>query len=338
MTELGFYPEAQRWCNTRISFNRFAAVLTLVTAATIAHAEPLPAGASTVAPDSLLVKGAELTLTVADYRQAVLGVPPEARSQIGRDATTLREFLMQLYGEQRIVQEAQRLGLLDNPEVQAALATARRQVLVNTVIDQFKANLQLPDFTELAREYYLTHRQEFTQPEQIRVGHILLRAQCPCEDENGQKRQQAESVLAELRQGTDFGALALKYSEDEVTAKQGGQMNPWLKRGILAPPFEDAAFALPEPGAISDVVKTTYGYHIIKLLARQPEMVLPFEQVQNRIVEKLAGQYRLIAQKEYEAGFLPATDQIEQSTIDALLQAKSANAGSDNNASPKATP
>ena len=79
-------------------------------------------------------------------------------------------------------------------------------------------------------------------------------------------------------------------------------MLPWLKRGILVPPFEEAAFALSEPGAISEVVKTIYGYHIIKLLAHQPETVPPFEQVQGRIVEKLAGQYRLNTQKEYDPG------------------------------------
>ena len=132
-----------------MSFGRLAAVLMWAAAATVARAEPPPAG--TVASRFPPVKGAELTLTVADYHQALLGAPPEARSSIERDATTLREFLMQLYGEQRIAREAQRLGLLDQPEVQAALATARRQVLVNAVIDQFKAHLQLPDFTNWPR-------------------------------------------------------------------------------------------------------------------------------------------------------------------------------------------
>lgn len=295
------------------------AVLVWTATTVVARANDAPL-AEAVAPDRVLVKGPELTLTVADYLQALLGVPPEARSQIERDSTNLREFLRQLYGEQRIAQEAQQLGLLNKPEVQAVLAAARRQVLVNVVIDQFKAGLKLPDFTELAREYYLTHRQEFTQPEQIRVAHILLRAQCPCEDEDGKKRKQAVTLLAELRQGADFATLAAEYSDDRVTAKQGGQMSPWLKRGVLVPPFEEAAFALSEPGALSEVVKTIYGYHLIKLLARQPERVLPFEQVQSRIVEKLAGQYRLYMQKEYESQFLPTMDQFNQTTFDILLK------------------
>ena len=145
-------------------------------------------------------------------------------------------------------------------------------------------------------------------------------------------------MLAELRQGADFGALALKYSEDEATAKQGGQMLPWLERGILVPPFEEAAFALSEPGAISEVVKTIYGYHIIKLLAHQPETVPPFEQVQGRIVEKLAGQYRLNTQKEYESRFLPTMDQLDQTTIEALLKAAPASAPPEARTAVKATP
>ena len=284
------------------------------------------------------MRGAELTLTVADYRQGLLAVLPEARPQIERDATTLREFLMQLYGEQCIAQEAQRLGLLDQPEVQAGLATARRQVLVNAVIDQFKAHLQLPDFTELARDIYLTHHEEFTQPEQIRVAHTYNGAQCPCEDENGQKRQQAEAVLAELRQGADFGALALKYSEDEATAKQGAKCCPGSnaasgRHRSRKPP-------LPFPSRVPSArwSKRFTGITSLSCWRTSRRRCCPFEQVQGRIVEKLAGQYRLNTQKEYESRFLPAMDQLDQTTIEALLKAAPASAPPEASAAVKATP
>lgn len=297
---------------------RWIAAIVLAGFSITLQAEPTSAGP--VAPDTPLVKDSTLTLTEADYRQALLGVPARQRPGIERDANTLREFLLELYVERRLAQEAQRLGLLDQPDIQAKLEMARRKVLVNAVVDQFKAGLKPPDFTDLAHEYYLTHRKDYIQPERIRAAHILLSMKCACEDPKGEKRKQAETILAELRGGANFAELAQKYSEDAATAQRGGAMEPLITRGMLVKPFEDAAFALPEPGALSGVVETQYGYHIIRLLERQPETILPFESVKGRIIEKLAGEFQAINYKEFTAQFFPNMDHFNQPAIDALLK------------------
>jgi len=86
-------------------------------------------------------------------------------------------------------------------------------------------------------------------------------------------RAQAEEILKEARSGADFAALAKKYSQDESNAQQGGDLD-YFSRGRMVPAFEDAAFAL-KPGEISDLVKTEFGYHIIKLVDRKPAVVRP---------------------------------------------------------------
>ena len=84
-------------------------------------------------------------------------------------------------------------------------------------------------------------------------------------------RAQAEQVLKEARSGADFAALAKKYSQDESNAQQGGDLD-YFGRGRMVPEFENAAFAL-KPGEISDLVKTEFGYHVIKLVDRKPAIV-----------------------------------------------------------------
>ena len=108
----------------------------------------------------------------------------------------------------------------------------------------------------------------YTTPEQIRASHILLTTEGK---EDAAVRAQAEQVLKEVKAGGDFAALAKKYSQDESNASQGGDLD-YFGRGRMVPAFETAAFAL-KPGETTDLVKTEFGYHIIKLTDRKPAVV-----------------------------------------------------------------
>jgi peptidyl-prolyl cis-trans isomerase D len=109
---------------------------------------------------------------------------------------------------------------------------------------------------------------KYTTPEQIRASHILLTTEGK---DDAAVRAQAEQVLKEAKSGADFAALAKKYSQDETNAQQGGDLD-YFSRGRMVGAFETAAFALA-PGEISDLVKTEFGYHIIKLTDRKPAIV-----------------------------------------------------------------
>ena len=111
---------------------------------------------------------------------------------------------------------------------------------------------------------------KYTTPEQIRASHILLTTEGK---DDAAVRAQAEQVLKEAKSGADFAALAKKYSQDESNAQQGGDLD-YFGRGRMVAAFETAAFAL-KPGEISDLVKTEFGYHIIKLTDRKPAIVRP---------------------------------------------------------------
>jgi peptidyl-prolyl cis-trans isomerase C len=124
------------------------------------------------------------------------------------------------------------------------------------------------------KEYFDTHPADFEQPETAQVQHILLLTINPTtraplsDDQIKAKRTQIDDILKKARAGADFSKLATQYSEDPGSKEKGGDL-PSFSHGDMVPEFEAAAFAL-KTNAISDVVTTAYGYHVIKLLNKTP--------------------------------------------------------------------
>jgi peptidyl-prolyl cis-trans isomerase D len=133
-------------------------------------------------------------------------------------------------------------------------------------------------------EYYELHKDDrFTQPEQVRAGHILVKL-APDADEPAKAaaHKKANDLLAKVKAGSDFAALAVKHSDDPGSAPGGGDLG-LFPRGRMAPEFERAAFAL-EPGAVSDVVESPFGLHIIKVEEHQAGGVQALDGVRDQIV------------------------------------------------------
>lgn len=133
---------------------------------------------------------------------------------------------------------------------------------------------------EEAREYYEQRQQQYTKQEERRVSHILIEF----DTENAQDK--AEQALAELQEGADFAEVAKTYSDDTFSAEQGGDLN-WIEAGVMDEDFDDAAFSLEEVGDVSDVVESSFGYHIIKLTDRRDGTVTPFSDVEDEIRQQL---------------------------------------------------
>jgi peptidyl-prolyl cis-trans isomerase D len=116
--------------------------------------------------------------------------------------------------------------------------------------------------------FYNAHLGTYTTPEQVRASHILLKTDGK---NDADVKAKAESVLKEVKAGGDFAALAKKYSEDDSNAQQGGDLD-YFSRGRMVPEFDAAAFNL-KSGEVSGLVKTQFGYHIIKVTDRKPAIV-----------------------------------------------------------------
>ncbi|MGD0468481.1 MAG: peptidyl-prolyl cis-trans isomerase [Terriglobales bacterium] len=144
------------------------------------------------------------------------------------------------------------------------------------------------------QSYYDQHRDEYRVPEQVKVSHILIKIPLPApgakEDEKAvaDARAKAEGVLKELKAGGDFAKLAEKYSDDPGSAKSGGELG-WIGRGRTVPEFEKAAFSLGK-GQTSDLVKSSYGFHIIRVEDKQEAHLKSLAEVKGEIEDKVKQQ------------------------------------------------
>jgi peptidyl-prolyl cis-trans isomerase D len=135
--------------------------------------------------------------------------------------------------------------------------------------------------------------------ETVEASHILFKITDPSKE--AEVKAKAEAVLKRVKAGADFAALAREYSEDTGTASQGGYLGPF-QRGQMVKAFEDVAFSL-KPGEISDLVRTEYGYHIIKVLSHErPTLESSRASLKSSVALKKAGD--LAKQKAQEAARL----------------------------------
>jgi peptidyl-prolyl cis-trans isomerase D len=140
-------------------------------------------------------------------------------------------------------------------------------------------------------EYYERNQLQFEKPAEVRVRHILLRPDYKGPDKakaDSAARSKAEEVLGKIKGGEKFEALALRFSQDRGSASAGGDLG-WFARGVMLKSFEDAAFSL-DPGEVSGVVKTEFGYHIIKMRERREAGRVPLKEVSDSIKARLKGE------------------------------------------------
>jgi peptidyl-prolyl cis-trans isomerase D len=132
--------------------------------------------------------------------------------------------------------------------------------------------------------YYQDHREEFRQEEEACASHILVKRKAAEAAEGhpeAEAQKLAQGFLDQVKAGGDFAAIAKKSSEDQGSAQNGGDLGCFAP-GRMVPEFDDAVFAL-QPGQVSDLVKTSFGYHVIRLASKREASVLPLAQVKERI-------------------------------------------------------
>jgi peptidyl-prolyl cis-trans isomerase D len=174
------------------------------------------------------------------------------------------------------------------------------------LVETGKAEAEVQVTQDDLRAYYDQHRDEYRTPDQVKVSHILIKTPLPGPDgkvdEKGvaEAQHRAEDLLKQLKGGAKLEDLAKKYSEDPGSAKQGGSLG-WIGKGQTVPEFEKTAFSLPK-GQISDLVKSSYGFHIIRVEDKQDAHVKTLDDVKAEIEPVIKHQKaQQVAQKQAEA-------------------------------------
>ena len=258
-----------------------------------------------------------ITLSVIEERAEILrqkyvGAPISISEQ-----DLLKEALNMVIEESLQIQEGKKLGfVIDEDAVDAAMEEIikkndladgqlpelmtregrtlksyknhlRDQIMVSK-ITRFEIGNRVKVSEKSIIKYYKENQKEFWQEGKVKARHILFIAERGSSEKiRREKLQQAKKILLKLRKCNDFAKLAMKYSED-ISASNGGDVG-FVGRGKMVPEFEEAVFNL-KPGQVSDIVKTEYGYHIIKVEEVLPGKTLTLKDVKNRIHQILTMQ------------------------------------------------
>jgi len=224
-------------------------------------------------------------------------------------------------------------GLHPTTEELKAFYDSHQKNYANSVPEKRKVKYVMIDLSKIQngvqvthdelQSYYNQHRDQYRMAEQAKVSHILIKTPLPGPDgkvdEKGvaEAQRRAEDLLKQLKAGAKFEDLARKYSEDTGSAKEGGSLG-WIGKGRTVPEFEKAAFSLPK-GQISDLVKSSYGFHIIRVDDRQDAHMKTLEEVKDQIEPILKQQKaQQIAQKQAE----DLLQQAKTQGLDAAASAK----------------
>lgn len=184
-------------------------------------------------------------------------------------------------------------------------------------LNQIKQNTTVTD--DELKAIYQQNIQQYEVPDRVHAEHILFTTVGKTDAEVAEIQKKAEDVLAQARKkGANFEDLAKKYSEDPGSKTKGGDLG-WIVKGQTVPEFEKAAFSLPK-GEISDLIRTQYGFHIIKILDKETAHTKPFDEVKDSIRTPL-----LLQKVDQQAGNIAdqMSSEIRQSnktTLDQLAQ------------------
>jgi peptidyl-prolyl cis-trans isomerase SurA len=221
-----------------------------------------------------------------------------------------RQVLEKLIEEKLIDQEVKKIGIkVSTKEIEAALEEVKRRnavtqadleralitegLTLETYKNQIEKGLQRQKLIHWSvkveaktgeselKDFYKRNIDRYATNETYRPGHILFIIPKEATSEAiGEIRKKAQKVLEKIKGGEDFGEMALLYSED-ASSKNRGDLG-YFKRGELVPTFERAALRL-KVGEVSEIVRTEFGFHIIKLLDRKGTEPLPFEEVKEKV-------------------------------------------------------
>jgi peptidyl-prolyl cis-trans isomerase C len=280
-----------------------------------APAKPVPAVLPEVIADCNgdKIARAEFEKAVKAVEQRAGGsVPPEKRDELYRgvldDLVAYRLLKQEVVARQMTASDAEvdaRIGAFkqqmgSEANFRAALQAqqlteaklredAKTDILVNKLLEQEVTQKLLVKPSDIAT-FYEKNPDRFQQSESVRAAHILvLVPQDADEKTRAAAKARAEAALKAAKAGQDFAQLAKRYSND-ASAQRGGDLG-FIPKGQMVPAFEAAAFAL-EPGQVSDLVETQFGYHVIKALEKRPARVVPFVEAAAQIEQFLQQQQR----------------------------------------------
>ncbi len=284
----------------------FMAVLCLLMIGSAVFAQKTQTGVASVNGSMITAEEVDREFRLLEKRMAQQG-----RSLSEREVEDVRQkVLKNLINLELLAQESQKLNIrIEDPAVEQQFNSFRsrfqndaefeavlsemgftedeirdkiRETLAVRKLVSLKVQTGLSVSEEELKSFYQENRSVLQQPEKVRARHILVKVDPETDKEKARKT--IDAARDRVMKGEDFAVVAQEVSEGP-SAPQGGDLG-FFGRGQMVAPFEEAAFSL-DTGAISPVVETQFGYHVLQVTDREPEKTLAFEEVKDRLEEAL---------------------------------------------------
>ena len=208
-------------------------------------------------------------------------IPADIREPTLRNGNRLRDVINGMLLRAQLAADAREAGFDQNQVVIDRMKLAAEYELAEAWLQHYVDMQPEADYEQLARESFLLRQESMVSEPKIDVSHILVSTK---ERSDEEAKAIADDIYQQLLADPDlFAELVTKYSEDPSASSNHGSFTA-VNMGDMVKPFEDAAFALDE-GGISEPVKTTFGYHIIRLDAHIPPEKIEFEDVKDQLLE-----------------------------------------------------
>ena len=279
----------------------------------------IPAAADT------LVRDGEFSLTKAEVEYALAASPPQIRESAMVDEASRYEFFSTLLVSKKILAMLEALQVEDDPVTFHEFLFRRLEVARELDRQLFQNQLVLPDFQALAKERYKISKNEIAPVPEIRESsHILLLCTEDCEGETETETVASLQALKDrILEGESFSDLAVEFSQDPGSKTRGGRLSNGIARNAenVDQSFKDALFELDEVGDVSDVVRSRFGFHILKLESVTPSRERSFDEVRAALEAEIEKRFRQDAYREHLLTLAPADGlEIDFDAFDELVK------------------
>jgi len=241
-----------------------------------------------LAPDTWVVSQGTARLTLGDVDGFAQKIPEKDRANFMYSAKRIETMLQNLLLNQQLANEARELKLDQDPAVQAQIRVAIDDILAGQRLSRLTREIKVPSLEQSATEEYQANKATYRTPLSVDVEHILVGTKSRGDAE-------AQKIIAEVEREAkanpdQFQALVEKYSDDGSKVNNKGLMTD-ASSSRYDPAFAKAAGELKTVGEISPVVKSSFGYHVLKLVKRTESKQLSYDEVHQQILDKLTANY-----------------------------------------------
>jgi len=233
----------------------------------------------------ILAEIGDQKITLQDLNRRISELPMQYRGLFS-DPERKVELLNALVQQTVLSKKAKELKIDQIEDVSEKLNDITNQILSQELVKEVivkKVNIS----DEEIKKYYDKNSDKYKEPEMVKARHILIKVDPKADDEAKNKAEaKAKEILARAKKGEDFVKLAEEFSDDSGSKGKGGDLG-FFNRGRMVKEFEEVAFKL-KPGEISDLVKTKFGYHIIKVEGKKQEHQKTLAEVKSSIKDILS--------------------------------------------------